>query len=351
MSKGLENTNRLLKDISARNIHVDSFPILMFVESVKGCPCSCIMCGNRNTSHKDISSELLTKIEPFFKYLEVLAIHGDGEALLSRKIDFFIDASRKNNCMLHIDTTGLFLTPMLAEKLLSARLSMTFSIHSGTAETYKKIMGGNLDRTIKNISYLMKKNMRIGSEANRFKFSFIVMKENIGEIDDFLNLADSVGIKKVRFMQLRPNAKTIEGVLRRGVNFRFLFHEQFNEQIRKLFFKKLLHIETLAKKLDIEVESDGMESVMRTRGGICLAPWAGEVQIGQNGDVKLCCSSNYIIGNIYKQDFDKIWNSEKIKYIRKKLNEGHFPRLCGTCNGRQFNNYTIKPTSFAAIVA
>ena len=53
----------------------------------------------------------------------------------------------------------------------------------------------------------------------------------------------------------------------------------------------------------------------------CLLPFQ-EIEITQNGDVYTCCpnwNNNYSIGNIYKNDFKDVWNSEKVIELRKRI--------------------------------
>ena len=84
MSKRSKDFSALWSDYEQRNIRVAANPAVIYVESVKGCPYSCAMCHFRRTKPEKISPELLQKIEPYFRDLEVLTIHGLGEPLLSR---------------------------------------------------------------------------------------------------------------------------------------------------------------------------------------------------------------------------------------------------------------------------
>lgn len=61
-------------------------------------------------------------------------------------------------------------------------------------------------------------------------------------------------------------------------------------------------------------------------------------EIYENGDVFTCCPpfiNNFSIGNIYKQDFEKIWNGKKIQKIRKNLLKDNF-NLCSNSCIRKF---------------
>ena len=371
MSRSAGNSRRLAEDFASKAVLVKSFPAVMYIESTKGCPYKCIMCDvpeRFGRKSQDIKQELLDKISPYFQYLEMLSIHGSGEPLLSRNMDFFIDSCRENDCFLHMNTTGFYLKPALADKLLSAKLHMVFSIHAGTKDTYKKIMGNDLDRVLKNITYLTEKSADSGHEDNEFWFSFIVVNETIDEIDDFLCLANRAGISKVRFMKLNLNKKNIKGARRNGEDFHYKYLDQYNKDVKSSFLARLPHIRERAKELGISIAVGSMEFSARhgtnatellhkaqrhlvpginvfplkKRRGDCLAPWADQIQISQDGDINLCCSTKYRLGNLYEKDFDEIWNDHQIQAIRNDFHDGFFPRVCGYCKGMPADEYGIK---------
>lgn len=58
------------------------------------------------------------------------------------------------------------------------------------------------------------------------------------------------------------------------------------------------------------------------------------IEIYENGDVYTCCPSfidNFSIGNIFKNNFDDIWNGEKIQKFRKKLLSGDLSLCSDNC--------------------
>jgi radical SAM protein with 4Fe4S-binding SPASM domain len=289
-----------------------------------------------------------------------LSIHGGGEPLLGEQIDYFINVARENNIMLHMNSTGFFLRPELSEKLLRwAKLSIRFSIHAGKNKTYAKIMGHDLEEVKNNIKYLIQRNSEIGNKDNEFWFSYIVMKENINEITDFLRLANELGIRQVRFMKLTPNRLTIKGVLRKEDGFKFRHCEQFNSEIKKEFIRILPQIKDLARQLNINIEPGDLEFECAKVGfidnaiaqqvfrkiwpvdpeGFCIAPWIGGCVINQNGDVYLCCGMPCIIGNLFRQDFEEIWNSARMQGIRRRFMAGYLLKDCRGCRTVRLEEY------------
>ncbi|GAA0856476.1 radical SAM protein [Aliiglaciecola litoralis] len=348
---------------------VKSFPAVMYLESQRGCPYDCIMCTVPKTYGRrpsEMPDEILDKLNPYFKYVETLAIHGNGEALLSRKMDKYIEIANENGSFLHCNTTGFPLNQRLTNRLVDVKLDLRFSIHAGTAKTYKRVMDNDFEKTIKKIGRLIDLSHQKGHKENTFWLSFIVMKDNVDETEQFINLAYKLGIKEVRFMCLHPNKRTIFGTRRNEKDEKFSHFEQANSTVSARFNKRLPTLKEQAAKLGINIGSGSMNywsgvnaglrdvanrfsnkivkqnifPISRPRGS-CLAPWTGQIQVEQNGDIGLCCSVKHVIGNIYKQSFAEIWHSQHMNEIRDSFSHKKQPRVCGYCRGIGTSEYAI----------
>ncbi len=338
-------------------------PPVIYLESVKGCPFSCAMCRYfERTEPKRMPRDLLKRIEPYFKDLEVMAIHGEGEPLMG-DIKYYVEQSARHGFVLHMNSTGSLLTRELADLMLETRLSIRFSIHSGSPETYRKIMGQDLGRLRKNVSYLVENANHTGN-SHDFWFSFIVMKENMNEVENFLRLANDCGIKSVRFERLLPNWHSMRGAKIKDRNFTFKYFEQSNNKIRADFLRRLPEYQGLADELGVKIEFSsilspaekahtlketahsitealfgrGLLPLSRIRGA-CVAPWMGQLVINQKGNVRLCCEVSYSLGNLNDSTLPEIWNSRKMRSIRRSFRDGYIPRECGYCSGFFFDNY------------
>jgi MoaA/NifB/PqqE/SkfB family radical SAM enzyme len=341
--------------------NINFSPPVIYLESVAGCPFSCIMCKPAATKTHRVSPDLLKRIEPALANLEVLAIHGQGEPLMA-DLDFFVYQSAKHDFVLHADTNGYLLTKELADLLLKTRLSIRFSIHAGRPEAYYRIMGLDLNKVKQNIQGLVEKS-RSSLKTHDFWFSFVVMKENVHEIEDFLHLTHECGIRSVRFMHLWPNNDTLKGMTVRGFTFKYM--DQSNEKIGQEFSERFPSYSALAASLGIKIEwGDKLNdyySNLRTMGelankvsnrlvgrwffpikpvkGLCAAPWLGQITINFNGDVRLCCTSSTVLGNLFQSSLNDIWQGPKMTAIRQAFHDGHYPHECGYCRGFGIKNY------------
>jgi radical SAM protein with 4Fe4S-binding SPASM domain len=263
-----------------------------------------------------------------------------------------------------MNTTGFFLTKKKIDLLSRTRLSIRFSIHSGTAETYEKIMGQDFDKVINNISYLVKESESNG-KSHDFWFSYIVMNDNVDEIEDFLRIAHGCGIKHVRFMRLSPRPFDRKDLKMSDRDYVFNYAQQSGKQTRKRFIENMPRFEELAKDLDIEIETGSLMSrysnsntllklankattrllrkryfPLLPRRGMCAAPWIGQLNINQEGNVRMCCQMpGFSLGNIHDSSLKEIWNSTRAKHIRESFKKGYIPHACGYCNGFDFSEY------------
>ena len=141
---------------------------------------------------------------------------------------------------------------------MRARLSIRFSIHSGRPETYKKFMGHDFQRVRENISYLMDQTEGTG-DRHDFWCSFLVMKENLEEIEDFFHVAHDLGIKNVRFMDLNPNWQSLRGV-RMSPDFTFKYLQQSNNKVVSTFQRRFSRYQEVAKQLGVNIRRGNMPS-------------------------------------------------------------------------------------------
>lgn len=355
--------SKVMQEFREKKVVVESPPPVVYLESVRGCVYTCAMCHIRGTKPVRADEQLLNAMEPYYKDMEVLAIHGLGEPLLA-DLDYFVDRAVENDLVLHMNTTAFFLNKKVAEKLARTRLSIRFSIHSGRPETYRRVMGQDFDKIKRNIAYLVERCEATGKHPY-LGFSFIVMKENIDEIEDFLRLAAELKIPEVRFQKLNPNWYSLKGQKMPDRDFTFSYYQQFNRDVIRTFLERKADYEALGKELGLNIGWGTMPKSLfggynwkntvnsaskaitgrnvfpiNLRKGSCMAPWFGQLLVRQSGKVSLCCAApQYVLGNLQENSLQEIWNGQRMREVREDFNKGRIPRVCGFCHGFHFENY------------
>lgn len=75
-------------------------------------------------------------------------------------------------------------------------------------------------------------------------------------------------------------------------------------------------------------------------GSFCCAPW-NTVWTGSNGDIKFCCASTDVLGNIKQQPIEEIYNNPLAKKLRTQFLKGIKPEGCYTCWDRERGGTSI----------
>ena len=64
----------------------------------------------------------------------------------------------------------------------------------------------------------------------------------------------------------------------------------------------------------------------------CRFPWK-QAFVNLGGDVAPCCGQGRpIVGNLFQQDFDEIWNGDEYQRLRRGLYEGEPTDYCKNCS-------------------
>ena len=80
------------------------------------------------------------------------------------------------------------------------------------------------------------------------------------------------------------------------------------------------------------------EDVEKAKNSICPVPWM-HMALEPDGKIIPCCltsqhaSAN--LGNINKDKFEDIWNSDRMKKLRNDMLNGKIPNYCKTCTDRE----------------
>jgi MoaA/NifB/PqqE/SkfB family radical SAM enzyme len=91
-------------------------------------------------------------------------------------------------------------------------------------------------------------------DRHDFWASFLVMKENLEEIEDFICVAHSLGINNIRFMHLNPNWRSFWGV-RMSPDFTFKYLEQSNKSVINTFRQRFSQYQEMAAKLGVNIRT------------------------------------------------------------------------------------------------
>ena len=321
-------------------------PLALQIEPTTYCNLQCKMCIR---SEKVITPVHMT--EPVFKHamnkLTPLRVvfAGTGEPLLNPIISEFVDyCTRKSIPSLMSTNLSMDVEPAIA--VLKAGLATLYiSLDAPNRDTYAAVRGNGdyFDKITANIRELVS---RPGKKYD-IRLAYVIMKENMNGIVDFIELAKSLGISSVYFQVLQTEGMTEER--RKGLLEDFNFTE-----LKKLMKNGII----TAKKFKITTNLiellDGFNSLMdiynRTTlpslGSSCILPWL-QMFINVMGDVSPCCAlttnGDIKTGNVIDNSRHELLNGVAIKCIRKGFREGNLAPICRDCIPRDFRKLIKMP--------
>lgn len=332
------------------------YPIIFEIETTTLCNMkpSCLMCDKSYGLVIDrlyISRVIIDKLNPFLKYARTVSLTGAGEPLLCKTLFDILDSVDSKKTFTQFNSNGLLLTKEMSMNLISKRLGeINFSIDAARAGTYAKIRNkGKFSKLKNNVKQLVMLKEQKNINYPKIVLNMVLMKENIDELPEFIELAHELGAQAVSVKMLKPVDRNL--VIKKG-DFCFDYQKQMLD-IRSPKFKEII---LLCKGKAIEL---GLEFRAADTGGIqeLLRPGAPDIQkrcsapkpicekawtdalIGIDGSVKFCCNihsegqkQSMAIGNLNNQDFEDIWNGPVAVRMRRQFINGIFPEECSMCS-------------------
>jgi len=311
------------------------YPRNLEIEITNKCNKRCIVCEHTywNEPAVDLSFEDFKKIVDQFPKLKWVNLTGEGDAFLNKDYLKMIRYLKSRDVPVYLVDSFDLINEEIAKKIVELGVEGTYvSFDAATKETYEKIkVGCNFDRTINNIKNLIKIRREMKSPIPEICFRYIVTTLNFQEMPQYIQLVRSFGDKS----DLGAGSR-IEFV---GVlvfdEVKHLYVEEIPDEIMRTMLKN-------AKDLGITVTYAHCGEKTLIEPMTYCVHWL-EPYIMMGGYVLPCCTilqnnkrdflRKYSFGNILKEDFKTIWNSERYKKFRKLVatRNGKVPILCKGC--------------------
>jgi MoaA/NifB/PqqE/SkfB family radical SAM enzyme len=146
-----------------------------------------------------MSWDTFSRITRYFSLTEGIDFTGGGEPLLHPKLLSMIESGKTAGCSVGFNTNGVLLNNELAGELVTLNLDwIAYSIDAATPQTYESIRrGAKFAQVLENISALNSAKEARGSILPLTMAVFVMMRDNIGELPAFIDLAFQMGIDQV----------------------------------------------------------------------------------------------------------------------------------------------------------
>lgn len=292
----------------------DCYPIYVEIGLTNACNHKCIFCAldflGKGIEFVDTNIMLKTLEEMAEKGVKSIMFAGEGESVLHKDIGLFTQEAKRYGLDVSITTNGVPLTKEKIEQCLPNLSWIRFSIDSGSPENYALIHGTNSEdfqRVLENI----KECVRLKKEMNldvTIGVQFLMIPQNKDEAVKLAKILKEIGADNLQIKPYSKHPNSPNNLVIDSEEYNKIENEllPFNSKDFKILFRK-----ATAKRIE---------------EGITYPECYGLpffALIDAKGNVIPCNlfygKEEFTYGNLNKNSFSEIWESEKRKKILEKL--------------------------------
>ncbi|MEO8376575.1 MAG: radical SAM protein, partial [Candidatus Sumerlaeota bacterium] len=303
----------------------------------------------KNTGH--IPIEAIRNLVPWFKRATYVGLAGNGEPFLHPQImdiiKLVIDAGATPSV---ISNATLWKKLGIVDQIAGlGPMLLMVSIDGGKKETFEKWrLRANFEEVRANLRELNEAKKAKNSPFPTVNFISCLMKDTIGELNDIVDLGAEAGASVIIFQNMYPYNKLMEDARVKDM-----------DQCRAAIAKARKHAEKYHIRIDwlpmsVDVDERGTEGGSygyvtaedaESHIGAKQSNGNGQkhrfhcdnimhqIHVTVQGKIKFCCFwTEGEIGDLTKDDFGDLWNSEPWQQLRRDLSNGLKPKPCEGCH-------------------
>jgi radical SAM protein with 4Fe4S-binding SPASM domain len=271
----------------------------------------------------DMSMETFNKLIPLIKKASMVNLSMVGEAFLNPHWFEMARTCKSYGCHVLLYSNGTLIDESIAEGLVSNQIDEIYiSIDSPDPKELSRIRrGANLEKIIRGIQLINAYKKKLNSSKPDIIINVVPFKDTIPKLPELVELAGSLGIKRVALTNLIAHARELAD--QRIMKYPDLARRYF------LVSKKR------AEELGVSISFPPLQERRRN------CPYAfSSIWINWEGEVLPCDFVSEKVGNAlrfgnindFNVDIQEIWNCVGYIELRKGiLREGRLPHLCKVC--------------------
>lgn len=307
-TKKLKNLVLSRYELSRRKVRLNSHPLYLIIDSGNICNLRCPQCptGLRLPGRKRRLmrfSEFKKIFDQLYEYAFVVILYDWGEPFLNPEIFKMVRYIQKKNVGTIIGSNFTTVKEEDIDKILSSGLEhLELSIDGATPETYSTYRrGGDFQKVITNVKKLVERKRSQGKKLPFIRWQFIVNRFNEHEIEKARRVGRELGVDAVTFYtRFKPTD--------------FIF--AFGNQVIVKEMEEWLPRKHPEYRIDY--------SKPFPYKGPCKGLWQS-ITINSDGGVSPCCGlydEKWDLGNLLKEPFTKVWNSQFYQAARCLFKKG-----------------------------
>tara|TARA_B100002003_G_C14087269_1_gene523016 strand:- start:340 stop:1452 length:1113 start_codon:yes stop_codon:yes gene_type:complete len=308
-----KNSEINLKEIQNRNIKLDSFFRRLVLELTNACNLDCIMCGRDESyfASSFLNIQYIERLEPILKYIEEVTLLGWGEPTIHPKFTEILELFNKYPVRKYFVTNGTTLH-RIKEYLFDCKVDiMAVSLDGATAKINNAIRRkSNFNQIVSELKTIVQHKRKVNLNYPYINFIFTLMRSNLSELPDMVDLAHSIGIEEVKAVYMTSFSKNLEDeVLWDRVN-----------DVKRVFSETIERGNRLGIKVKLPyIQGEDVAGDKYHKD--CFVGWRDSF-IGSDGYIRPCQSISKKMFHISKYgSFQEAWNSDEMVNFRSVVND------------------------------
>ena len=334
----------------ARAAVMQRSPQVVFIEVTNRCNLLCKTCPRTYFTREPLKSltlEEFVAIAGQFPEMKRASLHGIGEPLLNPELPEIIRYLKGRRVEVVFNSNGTLLTPKWQQALVAAGLdSYRCSVDGARPETYASIRGADLlGKITKGLAGLVHTRVRLGAQKPEISIWCVATRENLEELPELVRLAAGLGVPEIYMQRMTFFSQEPEHQYGLAKGEMVIFGDTAAAERQEAVIS---YCETLSAELGIRFLASGGRDARNSLAAArpadftpwqaCLRPWT-TAYITANGNCLPCCISPFatndyeslIMGNIFKQPFEEIWNNDRYRKWRTDLLSPAPHKACAGC--------------------
>lgn len=269
-----------------------------------------------------------------------LQLQGLGEPLLHPQFFDMVEYASSRGITVSTNTNLTLLTLERARRIVSCGLSrLHVSIDGATAQTYEHIrIRANFRKVRRNLERLMSARHCAPASNLAVHVVFVVMRQNLEELEQVVNLAGELGIKAMEVQHLCHDFGEETLPERYAPMRRFVMEQTLagESALAKRYFDAArvaaLRYGMQLRLPNLEPRIHAADVPGRAR---CSWPWTG-AYYSFKGDAMPCCMiatpDRGTFGNVTADSVEAVWNGSAAERFRSQLDSSTPPAVCQSCS-------------------
>jgi MoaA/NifB/PqqE/SkfB family radical SAM enzyme len=320
-------------------------PVCLYLETTNRCNLPCTTCPRTFEELEpaaNMSWDLFRSIVDQYPAISRVVLHGVGEPLMVPNLPRMIRYLKERGTYVLFNTNGTLLNERRGRDLIASGLDeLRVSLDAAEPVAFKAVRGKDaFDKIVKNVREFRALQRSLDAAAPRVSLWLTGLKETIGQLPAFVDLAASIDVPEVHLQRMVFFADG-QGLARSD---QALF-ERVDPDEERLIREAQARAKHHGILFDASGATEPGTSLKRADDkrpwSLCTRPWT-LMYFTAHGRALPCCIAPFslrgydafTLGNATQQSLREIWNGEQYREFRAGLLGDRPPAACANCGLR-----------------